>query len=233
MSTDGEIVRLDPTDKAQLQAVAELHSTLLPSSPIPGLGTDFMTRFYYRTLVEDGLVGCFLYQVGERYVGFLAFTEHPGTFMSEGRRRHLLRLLFVVGLAVLTKPSRVRVLWETVVIGRREGRRPEGRRPAAAPAGVGEVLSFGVLEGFRGGAPGRRISNRLFDATIQHLEERGARRLEWNVEKSNVRGQQFYQSYGARLEESAVAGEHELRGWIDLGGPRTAHGDRLAEEPVT
>lgn len=227
MSTDGRIVRLDPGDATQLRAVAGLHATLLPSSPIPRLGTHFMTRFYYRSLVKDGLVGCFLYQVGERYVGFLAFTEHPRTFMSEGRRRHPLRLALVLALAMLTKPGRVRVLWQTVAIGRREG-----RRASQAPAGVGEVLSFGVLDGFRGGAPGLRISNHLFDATIRHLEARGCRRLEWNVEKTNLRGQQFYRSYGGRMEESAVAGERELRGWIDIGGLPTAQGARLVDEPV-
>lgn len=228
MSTDGKIVRLDPDDAAQLQAVAGLHAALLPRSPIPRLGTTFMTRFYYPSLVKDGLVGCFLYHAGDRYVGFLSFTEHPGTFMSEGRRRHMWRLVFVLGLAMLAKPSRLRVLWETVAIGRRNG-----RSPAEAQAGVGEVLSFGVLEGFRGGAPGLRISNRLFDATVRHFQERGCGRLEWNVEKSNLRGQQFYRSYGAHFEESAVAGADELRGWIDLGGPTATHGDRFAEEPVT
>ena len=227
MSTDGKIVRLDPGDATQLRAVAGLHATLLPGSPIPRLGTRFMTHFYYRSLVKDGLVGCFLYKVGEQYVGFLAFTEHPGTFMSEGRRRHLLRLMLVLGRAMLAKPGRIRVLWETVAIGRRDG-----RRPAGASAGVGEVLSFGVLEGFRGGAPGLRISNQLFDATIRHLGERGCRRLEWNVEKANLRGQQFYASYGARMERSAVAGEREFRGWIEIGGLPTAQGARLAEDPV-
>lgn len=228
MNTDGTIVRLDPDDAAQLQAVAGLHAALLPSSPIPRLGAAFMTRFYYPCLVKDGLIGCFLHRVGDRYVGFLSFTEHPGTFMSEGRRRHFWRLLSVLGLAMLAKPSRLRVLWETVAIGRREG-----RRAAEAHARVGEVLSFGVLEAFRGGSPGRRISNRLFDATVRHLQERGFGRLEWNVEKSNLRGQQFYRSYGANFEESAVAGEHELRGWLDLGDPAATHDDRLAEEPVT
>lgn len=228
MSTNGKITRLDPDDAVQLRAVAGLHAALLPSSPIPRLGTTFMTRFYYPLLVKDGLVGCYLYLVGDQYVGFLCFTEQPGTFMSEGRRRHFWRLVWVLGLAMLAKPSRLRVLWETVAIGRREG-----RRAADAHAGVGEVLSFGVLDGFRGGVPGLRISNHLFDATVRHLQERGCGRLEWNVEKSNLRGLQFYRSYRANFEESTVAGADELRGWIDLGGPTTAHGDRLAEEPVT
>lgn len=228
MSNDGKIVRLDPDDAAQLQAVARLHAALLPTSPIPRLGAAFMTRFYYPCLVKDALIGCFLYQVGERYVGFLSFTEHPDTFMSEGRRRHFWRLLSVLGLAMLTTPSRLRVLWETVAIGRRDG-----RRPAEAHARVAEVLSFGVLEGFRGGAPGLRISNRLFDTTVRHLQARGFRRLEWNVEKSNLRGQQFYRTYGAQFEASAVAGEHELRGSMSLDAPTDHHGDRLADEPVT
>lgn len=207
----GELVMLDPEDPRQVRAVAQLHDLLLPSSPIRRLGLRFMTHFYYRELVRDELVRVHLYRIEGQSVGFLAFTEHPHTFMAEGRRRHPLRLAFVLGMAILAKPSRVRTLWEAVTISRRADRSSTG-----GSASVGEVLSFGVLPRFRSGERGSRVSNQLFDATLRFFRERRFSRVEWNVERANERGQHFYRTYGARFEEAEIAGPDELRGTLEL-----------------
>ena len=206
MSAADGIVAVDPDNREHVLAAARLHEALLGHSPIPRLGSLFMTRFFYSLLVKDGLVHCYLYRLSGQYVGFLSFTERPFSFMSEGRRAHFFRLAFILGLALLAKPARWRILLETATAGR--------RTPPSDPEGVGEFLSFGVLEQFsshRDAQQGLRVPTVLFDTGIRHFRERGFRRIEWNVDKDNLRAIIFYRSYGATLEKSALAWPSDYR----------------------
>jgi ribosomal protein S18 acetylase RimI-like enzyme len=210
----GDLILLDPANPAQIRAAAELHAALLKTSAIPRLGFTFMTHFFYSLLVQDGLVGCYLYRSGDQYVGFLSFTEKPHDFMDEGKRRHFFRLSLVLAWSVLAKPSRVRVLWETLKITRRR------ERPPSDDSATGEFLSFGVLKEFaakREGENGLRIPNVLFEAGIRYFRERGFRKIEWNVEKENLPAMLFYRSYGATLEKSPVAWPSDYRVTLDIG----------------
>jgi len=200
------LVAIDPDNREHVLAAAQLHEALLGHSPIPRLGSLFMTRFFYSRLVKDGLVHCYLYRLGGQYVGFLSFTERPYSFMNEGRRAHFFRLALILGLAVLTKPARWRILFETATAGRRIS--------PSDPNGIGEFLSFGVLEQFsshRDEQLGLRVPTVLFDAGIRHFRERGFRRIEWNVDKDNLRAIVFYRSYGATLERSPLAWPSDYR----------------------
>ena len=211
MSGADGIVTLDPNNAEHVRAAAGLHERLLGHSPIPRLGSLFMKRFFYSQLVQDGLVQCFLYRASGQYVGFLSFTERPFSFMSEGRRAHVLHLAFILGLSVLARPARLRILLDTIKAGRRD--------PPANPTGIGEFLSFGVLEQFatqRDDRQGLRIPNALFDAGIGHFRERGFRRIEWNVDKDNLRAMIFYRSYSATMEKSPLAWPSDYRVRLEL-----------------
>lgn len=224
MSAAGEVVALDPDDPVHVRAAADLHRRLLGHSPISRLGMLFMTRFFYSCLVRDGLVRCFLYRAGSQYVGFLSLTERPFSFMQEGRRAHVVRLAAILSLAILARPSRVRILLDLLTAGRREV--PDDAE------GVGEFLSFGVLEEFasqRDGARRLRISNVLFDHGIRHFHARGFRRIEWNVDGSNLKAILFYRSYGATVERSPLAWPSDYRVRLELARDRgRGQGEPLA-----
>jgi ribosomal protein S18 acetylase RimI-like enzyme len=212
MSAADAIVQLDPDDSEHVLAAAELHMRLLGNSPIPRLGRLFMTQFFYSQLVRDGLIHCYLYRLNEGFVGFLSFTEKPYLFMSEGTRLNFFRLSFILCLALLVKPSRLRILWETFMVARRKKRTTDCD-------GIGELLSFGVLEEYatkRDGGQGLRIPNLLFDEGIRHFRERGFRRIEWTVDKDNLPAMIFYRSYGATLEKSAAAWPGDYRVRLEL-----------------
>lgn len=212
MHAPGAIVALDPDDPAHVQAAAGLHQKLLGRSPIPQLGRLFMTRFYYSQLVKDALVHCYLYRFEEQFVGFLSLTEKPNSFMTEGTHRHFFRLSLVLFLALLVNPSRVRILWQTLRVARRKA-------PAGDDGGIGELLSFGVLEEFsmrRHGDQSLRISNLLFERGIRHFKERGFRRVRWTVDKDNLTAMIFYRAYGATLEKGVAAWPGDYRVWLDL-----------------
>lgn len=221
--TTGDLVRLDPGNADHVRAAAELHARLLAHSPIPRLGPAFMTRFFYTTLVEDGLVHCYLYRSGDRYVGFLSLTEKPYSFMSEGRRAHFVRLSALLLLAILARPSRLRILLDVLKAGQRT-------RPDDAE-GAGEFLSFGVLDEFaaaRDEKRGLRIPSVLFDEGIEHFRSRGFRRIEWNVDSSNLPAILFYKSYGATMERSPLAWPSDLRVRLQLESAATPARARAA-----
>lgn len=206
------IVALDPDNPAHVRAAAELHERLLGRSPIPRLGRLFMTRFYYSRLVKDALVHCYLYRVEEQFVGFLSLTEKPNSFMNEGTHRHFFRLSLVLFLALLVNPSRIRILWQTLKVAHRKTQAADGE-------GIGELLSFGVLQEFatrKDGDHGLRIPNLLFEHGIRHFQERGFRRVQWTVDKDNLTAMILYRSYGATLEKGAAAWPGDYRVWLDL-----------------
>jgi len=211
VSEPNGLVALDPDNREHVQAAARLHATLLGHSPIPRLGPLFMTRFFYSRLIKDGLVRCFLYRVNGQFVGFLSLTDRPYSFMEEGRRAHFVQLACILGLSLLARPSRLRILIDAVTVGR--------RLPPADPARIGEFLSFGVLDEFvsyRDDVSGLRISTVLFDEGIRHFRESRFRRIEWNVDEDNVRAILFYRSYGATLEKSPLAWPSDYRVRLEL-----------------
>jgi ribosomal protein S18 acetylase RimI-like enzyme len=198
------LVLLSPDDLGQVQAAAALHAELLGHSPIPRLGGLFMRRFFYSTLVRDGLVRSSLYRSGGRYVGFLSITEKPFTFMSEGRRKHMIRLALVLGVALLARPARIAILWEILRRG--------GREMPPDPDRTGEILSIGVLPDARGTGAARE----LLEEGLRHLRRKGFACVEFSVDCGNDRAIAFYRAFGATVRRSRHAWPSDCRGRIAL-----------------
>lgn len=197
------LVPLAPDNPAAVRDCARLHRDLLPGSPIARLGRRFMERFYYRTLVSDGLVQGYLYYVENQAAGFVAQTRQPSRFMAEGLRRHWPALCGILFLDVLSDPRRVAVILWTL-------RHMMGQRSAPAGAAEGEILSFGVLPEYRAPAfvrrSGHRIAGTLFDAALEALQAQGVHRVRAVVETSNREALMFYHARGCQIRpESGVA----------------------------
>lgn len=204
--------KLDPRDRAAVADVARLHGELLPGSPISRLGPDFMQRFYYRKLVEDGLVCCSIYYCDGAAAGFIAYTQYGTTFMSEGLRRHLLYLGAVMAVSVLRSPRRLAtILWTLNHMRTQQG----GQRPALAS----ELLSFGVLPQFRTAKyireTGRRISMALYDSACDYFRSHGIRTFRAMVEKSNREALLFYRSLDCEFDPGAEGKSVEVIGVVD------------------
>jgi len=190
--------RLDPKDLAAVADVARLHIELLPGSPISRLGPEFTRQFYYRKLVEDGLVCCSIYYCDGVAVGFIAYTTHSATFMMEGLRRHWLYLSAVMAGAVIRQPRRLGgILW-TLDFMRKQSAAPE--RPVNA-----ELLSFGVLLPFRTSTyireTGKRISLALYDDACEYFRAHGVVKFRAVVEKSNREALFFYHALECEFDQ--------------------------------
>jgi len=212
-----QVVALDPASHEHAAAAAELHSELLPQSPIPKLGSRFMTSFYYPKLVASSLIHCMLLRDEAGYGGFVAYTRRPFTFMGEGVRRNPLRIGLLVALRVLQHPGVLKTLWAVQSLGRKRGARADDE-------GTGEILSIGVLPSYRGlhdDATGLKASHYLFEKAAMALKREGATTLQIFVEKENARGLRFYRNYEVTVEETPTCPEGHLVCRLDLASLRS------------
>jgi len=219
------LARLDSRDAAAVDAVARLHETHLPDSPLVRIGPRFMRELYYKSLVADGLVRCLIARADGRIVGFLSYTDDPYRFMTRGIRRHFGGLLWVLAREAFARPA---LLAEALVAARIMIE----RRAAPAPSieGVGEALSMAIeREYLRWVPPGgeSRLAIRLFDTMAADLAESGCQRLELNVDPARLAPNLFYSSLGCTLERTVIAGRAVHRFGYELkqsraGGQKNA-----------
>jgi ribosomal protein S18 acetylase RimI-like enzyme len=221
------VERLAPGDREGAEHAARLHASLLPDSPIARLGFRFMSRFYYATLVADGLICCDVAYHDGAPVGFIAYTSQPTRFMSEGLRRHWLALGALVAGQVLASPRRLGVILWTMAFMR-------GQAGPPLDPNAGELLSFGVEPDFRSTRfvrqTGRRIPVELFDGALAWFRAQGVRECRAVVEARNREALFFYVARGCRTEPLVGSSPSRMVAWCET----RASAERIdSDEPRT
>lgn len=177
----------------EIRDVSAMHAELLPHSPVVELGQRFMRGFYYRTLPKDGLISGVAGYIDDVPAGFIVYTREPVTFMRSAARRHVFRLGFSLGLAVLSNPMRLKSLNEARSISSELN---EDSRSGE----VAELLSFGVLASFRSRSfikdTGVQLSAALMEAAVGDLRAQGAARVRAVVDQDNLEARMFYLGSG-------------------------------------
>ncbi len=203
MNSDAQLVLLDYQNEEHVDAAAELHKGLLGDSPIPQLGNEFMTKFYYTKLIKDDLIRCVLCKHRNQYVGFLAYTKHPCNFMLEGKKRYFLYLSFLIFKSLISNPLRLRTLLKVIQLSKK-------RRFKDNKDKIGEILSLGVLTPYlKLGETGLRVSKLLFEHVATYFKQEGYVKIQAEVKKDNIPALFFYHSLGARIEEDCWSKEGE------------------------
>ena len=202
------LVELAARDRAGAEDAARLHEQLLPTSPVVRLGPRFIRRFYYDSLVADGLIACAIAYADGAPAGFIVCTRTPARFMADGLRRHVAGLSAVLLGEVVSDPRRLKVIWWTVTHMRRN---PARAAAAGTDDAEGEVLSFGVLPEFRNPAwirrTRRRISLELFGWARGYFRSARLPRFRAVVESSNREALFFYSGQGCRPKPAGAAGQ--------------------------
>jgi ribosomal protein S18 acetylase RimI-like enzyme len=203
MSVDGfKVVRITGTDKCAASYAADLHGELLATSPVARMGKQFMRDVYYGALVDADLAVAHVAYVDGEPAGFLTATNDPERFMNRGLLRRPWRVGWGLARAVLTRPARLAVIWETATLN--AARRAEDGAP------TGELLSFGVREPYRRPAfirsRGIRVGQTLLDEALAAIKARGARRARAIVDADNLPAQFFYRGAGWELGNPTVKG---------------------------
>lgn len=191
-----------PASAAEL---TDLHTELLPSSPLSLLGTDFIHHFYYTHMPRTGLLFGALIRVQEQAAGFVVATAHADTFMKTGFIENWNHAVWNIAASVWSQPTRVLSLIEAgrIMLDR------SGEEEDSGPE-MGELLSFGVRREFASSRfvrdTGLRISEELYNTAMAQLAARGVKRIRAVIDADNRIAQLFYSVRGWRLVKESVPG---------------------------
>lgn len=201
MDSTRRIVSFDTENPPPPGIVARLHAELFPRSPLTKLGVEFMERFYYVCLPEDGAIFSAVAYVAGEPAGFVVATRDSAGFMKETLRRHWSRISRVLASSLISKPSSVIPVWEAIQIMR-------GRRATTSVEQEGEILSIGVLPAFRdsSGGPSFHLAAELLATAVDPMLASGTPLIRAIVDKDNEQAHRFYRSQGWTMESYNVPG---------------------------
>ena len=189
--------------RKELRDVSLLHGELLPHSPIVLMGSEFMEKFYYRALIEDGLVCGAIAYVDDDPAGFVVATNDPESFMPKAFRQHWLLCISSICLSILKRPARIMAMMEAYGIQKHVGMQ-------SFEHDVGEMLSFGVREKYRSRKFVKReqvqIAVDLLDTATAQIRENGGKRVRAVVDQDNLEAKFFYRANGWRIGAPTVGG---------------------------
>jgi ribosomal protein S18 acetylase RimI-like enzyme len=196
------LVRLDPNDRAQLEAFADLHEATLPDSVPVQFGRRFMTRFYFPKLVEDGLAGADLFRFEGQWAGYNLYTKYPHSMLRDAIRRHFIFLCGFMPGVLLANPRALRAIPKLL---RNTGGFPELPR-------TGYWLTFGVHPDFRRAqVGGKRIANLLVEGMFEYFREAGFDAVEGTTDRSNGPALILYRTMGFRVQDRGFEGGTKIQ----------------------
>ena len=193
----GNLVWLDSNDNKKVYQVAKLHKELLTDSPIPQLGDLFMTEFYYKRLINAGLINCLTYIYKSKVVGFIVVTKYPGKFMSKGLVKYFFFVIYISSRLIIRKPNIIFTLFKVIKVGYR-------RNIAKIGDKVSELLSIGIKSNYRkviDQSSGLRISHVLYCNAAMFLKREGYKTFQVITDKNNKRAISFYKKYNEKSKK--------------------------------
>ena len=195
--TDTGVVGLDPDDRAQLDAFADLHAATLPDSVPVQFGRRFMTRFYFPKLIGAGLAAGDLFRFEGKWVGYNLYTKFPNTMLRDAIRRHFFFLCAFMPFVLLTNP---RALLAIPKLLANQGGFPELPR-------TGYWLTFGVHPDFRSvRVEGMPIARHLVNRMFAYFRDEGFDAVEGTTDRTNGAALIFYRTCGFKAEDRGLAG---------------------------
>ena len=199
-----EVAFLDAGNVGDVNDVADLHEEFLGDSLVVKFGDAFLRKFYYGTLVRDGLIRSTICRADGRVVGFFSYTMDQD-FMGRGLRRHPVRVLWLILVSVVRQPSLIKdvILVLRLLIG-------GGSETREAMAGCqSEGLSLAVRPEWTKAVPTggeSRVTVRLFEELVADLRREHVRTLCMYVQPLNMASNLFFSSLGCDLKQVKRAG---------------------------
>lgn len=186
-----EIRPFGPSMPPRIADVSDLHSELLPSSPVVKLGRPFLECFYYRVLPSEGHIFGAVAYVDGLPAGFIAATPDSQGFLRCAARRHFFAIAWLVVQSILAKPSRLAGLWEAFRI-------MQARAPSRSGDVCGEILSVCVRPACRKGSGAGHLAGRLLYVALEQLRTAGTRTVVTVVDEDNIASRRYFESHGFR-----------------------------------
>jgi len=182
----------------KIKDVAEIHAMVLPRSPIPKLGKEFIEKFYYAKLIENNTFFCDVYEFEGKIAGFIAYTTNSKKLLRDEMKKHWWLITSIILKTILKRPSVIFVLFSTILLILKQGKEPAAH---IAP----EVLSFAVLPEYRSVDFYKRhqikIAHELFKNMLEKYKQLNVRefKLFTGVDEYHTLANIFYKSFGLKL----------------------------------
>ena len=213
---DFRMVDFDEYQAAPVNVLAELHSRILPTSPLVRLGHRFMEKFYYNVLPEGGLIFGAIAYVNETPAAFIVATHDSSGFIRSAIRRFWLRMAYECGISLITNPSVLKVVPEAVSLmkarlaeWRHRSKHSVPKFKAPIPHG-GEILSIGTLPDYQTPKFHREtklnLAHELLNFAVNRLQDSGTKVIRCVVDADNKPAQFFYHCRGWRREPAPDSG---------------------------
>jgi ribosomal protein S18 acetylase RimI-like enzyme len=196
-----EIIEVDYNNPKQLEAIGKLHGEVLPESNVPGLGPLFTKYFYYSVLPKRDLINCFLAMYDGKAVGMIVGTKKPASLISLGMKGNMIKIAFILGLSILSKPSRLKSL-----INQLKHKEDPLQKEYEDRGDAYEIVTIGVLEEFRQMRfeDGKKIANRLAEHAYDYYRKLGYKYMIGQILKSNMAPIKFWAKYNGKFIDSTV-----------------------------
>lgn len=215
-SAEFRLQDFDEYEPAPAGVLADLHSRILPQSPLVRLGHRFMENFYYNVLPRGGLIFGAIAYVNGTPAAFVVATHDSSGFIRSAVRRYWLRMAYECGMSLLTNPRVLRAVPEAVSLTkarlaewRHRSLDATPRFRAPAPHG-GEILSIGTLQEYQTPKFLRETklnpANELLNFAVTRLRDRGTKVVRCVVDADNKPAQLFYRCRGWRRQPAPDAG---------------------------
>ena len=188
--------RIDEFDSETLPEVGDivqLHTELLPRSPVVLLGERFMRDFYYAVLPRELLMFGAVGYVHGVPAGFVVATRDPRDFMRRAVRKHWRGLARTIGSSLVSRKGRPGALLEAWRI-------MSSMKSGNVRDDTGEILSLGVHEAYRCRKfvqeTNIRLPRMLLDVAIRQLRDKGVHVVRAVVDEDNMAARLFYHAQG-------------------------------------
>lgn len=193
------------SDAEGLDRVTELHMELLGFGPMAQFGGRVIRETIYAIALKYDVLKVVIAEVDGQPAGFIAYTTKRQVFHSELLRKNPLRVAWVMLLALLEQPRRLRHIPRAfkVVFSRSEV-------PEALAEIKSEVVCFGVRPAYLTPDFVRKTSLRvglqLLDYAFADLRQNGCAETVMIADADNSKVLFFYQSLGAELTPCVFGG---------------------------
>lgn len=195
-----------PLSPETVEDVAKIHASELPHSPIPRLGHEFMTRFFYGKLLHDPLFYCYVFCHQGKTAGFISFSVDSKKLFRNGIRHHFLLLCRIILKTIVCQPQTLPVVFASILFMKSQ------KKEVLADIDA-EVLTFAILPEFRTVEfyknTGVKVGEALFSKMAQKYNELKVKQIKLFTEtkKANLLAKLFYTSFHMKIE-----GTYNVRG---------------------
>lgn len=202
---DFRLREITASDAEGLDRVTELHMELLGFGPMAQFGGRVIRETIYAIALKHDVLKVVIAEVDGQPAGFIAYTTKRQVFHSELLRKNPLRVAWVMLLALLEQPRRLRHIPRAfkVVFSRSEV-------PEALAEIKSEVVCFGVRPAYLTPDFVRKTSLRvglqLLDYAFADLRQNGCAETVMIADADNSKVLFFYQSLGAELTPCVFGG---------------------------